>query len=670
MIVKNESRIILRLLGSVAPWIDSYCICDTGSTDNTIEIIESFFEERNIPGAIVQEPFRDFGYNRTFALKACENMKNADYILLVDADMVLWVNPELTKDDFKRKLLAADAHYIFQGTEQFYYKNTRVVRNKFGISYWGVTHEYVNTPPNTVYGLLQKSDIFINDIGDGGAKSDKFVRDIRLLKKGLETDPNSDRYHFYLANSYKDNGEYDNAIETYKRRIEIGGWHEEVWYSYYNIGVCYKYKGDMGKAIHAWMDAYQFFPDRVENLFEIVNYYRCAGKNRLAYPFYTLAKNELKKPKRDFLFMQKDIYDYKMDYEMSIIGYYCNSDNYNLAQISMDVLKYPHLDDSIYKNVISNYKFYSRSVCDWETASQPSFMEAVKDIGFDLMSSSIPEFVSSTPSVLKMSDTEMYVNVRYVNYRVGEEGEYINGPTIETRNVLATLELSKNGAWEKTREVFMQHDRSEDNRYVGIEDVRLFSTDGEGGSLEYNGNRGTKNGNMVVEIGEVDTVTGKCPDQAIFMNIENQHSIEKNWVYFKDRKSAKKMIYGWSPLKIGDVSMDGVFSKTHEDKTPNIFKHVRGSTNGIVIGDEIWFLCHLVSYEERRYYYHLFVVLDADTYQVKKYTELFTFEKQKVEYSLGFALMGDDFLIGYSLMDKCTKYTTIPKSRFDSIMVV
>jgi len=355
---------------------------------------------------------------------------------------------------------------------------------------------------------------------------------------------------------------------------------------------------------------------------------------------------------------------------MSIIGYYCNSDNYNLAQISMGVLKYPHLDDSIYKNVISNYKFYSKSVFDWETASQPSFMEAVKDIGFDLMSSSIPEFVSSTPSVLKISDTEMHVNVRYVNYRVGEEGEYINGPTIETRNVLATLELSKNGVWEKTREVFMQHDRSEDNRYVGIEDVRLFSTDGEGGSLEYNGNRGTKNGNMVVEIGEVDAVSGKCTDRAIFMKIENQNSIEKNWVYFKDRKSAKKMIYGWSPLKIGDVSMDGVFSKTHEHKTPNIFKHVRGSTNGIVIGDEIWFLCHLVSYEERRYYYHLFVVLDADTYQVKKYTELFTFEKQKVEYSLGFAVMGDDLLIGYSLMDKCTKYTTIPKSRFDSIMVV
>jgi glycosyltransferase involved in cell wall biosynthesis len=100
MIVKNESRIIHRLLNSVSSLIDSYCICDTGSTDNTIEIIETFFKEKGIPGKVIQEPFQDFGYNRTFALKACEDMDKADYILLLDADMTLWVNPETTADAF------------------------------------------------------------------------------------------------------------------------------------------------------------------------------------------------------------------------------------------------------------------------------------------------------------------------------------------------------------------------------------------------------------------------------------------------------------------------------------------------------------------------------------------------------------------------------------------
>ena len=48
MIVRNESRIIRRLLESVCGVIDSYCICDTGSTDNTVEIIETFFQEKGI----------------------------------------------------------------------------------------------------------------------------------------------------------------------------------------------------------------------------------------------------------------------------------------------------------------------------------------------------------------------------------------------------------------------------------------------------------------------------------------------------------------------------------------------------------------------------------------------------------------------------------------------
>ena len=50
MIVKNESKIITRLFDSVLSIIDCYCICDTGSTDNTIQIITDYFKSKNIPG--------------------------------------------------------------------------------------------------------------------------------------------------------------------------------------------------------------------------------------------------------------------------------------------------------------------------------------------------------------------------------------------------------------------------------------------------------------------------------------------------------------------------------------------------------------------------------------------------------------------------------------------
>jgi len=52
MIVKNESLIITRLFDSVVNIIDTYCICDTGSTDDTINIIEKYFNDKSIKGKI------------------------------------------------------------------------------------------------------------------------------------------------------------------------------------------------------------------------------------------------------------------------------------------------------------------------------------------------------------------------------------------------------------------------------------------------------------------------------------------------------------------------------------------------------------------------------------------------------------------------------------------
>ena len=87
MIVKNESRIIRRLLDSVISIIDTYCICDTGSTDNTVQIIEDYFKEKGLYGKIIREPFKDFSYNRNFALQACNGL--SDYVLFLDADIML-----------------------------------------------------------------------------------------------------------------------------------------------------------------------------------------------------------------------------------------------------------------------------------------------------------------------------------------------------------------------------------------------------------------------------------------------------------------------------------------------------------------------------------------------------------------------------------------------------
>uniref|UniRef100_A0A6C0E8N6 Glycosyltransferase 2-like domain-containing protein n=1 Tax=viral metagenome TaxID=1070528 RepID=A0A6C0E8N6_9ZZZZ len=681
MIVKNESRVIRRLMESVYKIIDSYCICDTGSTDDTVNIITEFFNEKNIPGKVVFEPFKDFGYNRTYAMKQCIELPDADYLLLLDADMILEFGKNLDIETFKNSL-ELEAYHIFQGSPSFFYKNVRILKNHPDYSYWGVTHEYVQTPPHARYHDIDRTLLFINDVGDGGAKAEKFERDIRLLEKGLEELPGNDRYTFYLANSYRDYGNKEKAIENYKKRIKIGGWQEEVWFSYYSIGKCYKDMGDMANAIFYWIEAYQYFPERIENLYEIVNYYRLLGKNRLAYDFYEIADYIRKNhTSSDHLFLQKDIYDYKLDYEFSIIGYYCNRHNHNIYKSCMKVLENPTVDEPTLKNVLSNYKFYTEEIHKFAIVKGEN-IRLLENIG-ESLNIDKNEFFSSTPSICfnnqnsqtPQKPTELIVNVRYVNYKIGDSGEYINKENITTINVIAVLDTTKD-KWVKKTEFVLKYNESYDGLYVGLEDIRLFINNGE---LLFNANRGLEYHNMVIEHGKINL--GSQSTESNLIKKIDQRTIEKNWTLFMNQQNEINMVYEWYPLTIGNIKQNDInlvddknnslmeLNITHKLRTPQFFKWVRGSTNGINIGNEIWFMCHMVSYEDRRYYYHIFVVLDLETYELKKYSRIFTFEKEKVEYTLGFEYMEDTkrFLIGYSIMDRETKYVMIPKHKIDEL---
>ena len=75
----------------------------------------------------------------------------------------------------------------------------------------------------------------------------------------------------------------------------------------------------------------------------------------------------------------------------------------------------------------------------------------------------------------------------------------------------------------------------------------------------------------------------------------------------------------------------------------------------------------MVSYESKRHYYHCWVVLDA-TGKLYKYSEPFCFEGKHIEYSNGFVYdeTTKKIYIGYSIMDKETKFIMIPYDEVES----
>ena len=251
MIVKNESKIITRLLNSVASIVDYICITDTGSTDNTVELIEDWGKEHKIPTTVCTSEFRDFGYSRNRSLKnSKKTYPKADFLLLLDGDFVVELNG-FTKAELNLK---CHKYTVKQYDKWKAWGNIRIIANWVDWEYRLRTHEYLcASPQQTRYsGEVQGVNLTtlrINDIGDGGSKLDKFERDQRLLLEDV-ADPTLTandliRCYYYLGNSYKNGNKHMEAIPWYQKRVDAGGWYEEVYLSWCHMGECYQNQYDV-----------------------------------------------------------------------------------------------------------------------------------------------------------------------------------------------------------------------------------------------------------------------------------------------------------------------------------------------------------------------------------------------------------------------------------------
>jgi tetratricopeptide (TPR) repeat protein len=651
MIVRNESKIIKRLLQSVLPIIDTYVICDTGSTDNTPSIIKEFFDSNGITGEIIYEPFKNFGYNRSLSLKAARN--KATYALLLDADMIFKIEPSFNKES-----LTSESYQIIQKGSGLSYYNTRLIKLNIDAKCVGPTHEYYDLPSGSKCDKLDS--IWIDDIGDGGSKGDKFERDIRLLKQGIEEEPNNGRYYFYLANSYFNTGRHDESIPYYKKRIELGGWVEEIFYAHLNLGHAYMTTKKDELAIFTWMNAYNLHSKRSETIYEICKYYRLKGMNKIAMTFCMLGKS-IPYPENDTLFIHSDVYETGFDYELSVIGYYNNHPNINKV-----ICKLMNNAKQSYSNHLSNYKFYCPKL------STDKYL--IKKIGGIAIKDNITicgttyQMNASNPCIFALGN-RYKINIRFVNYLLNRNGSYhfaVDDGKIVTVNKIFNLDEEFNIIGEP----LILKPETNNLRYVGIEDLKLFSI------LKNNKYYNTDcafigtcenpiNNRISMGYGKIN-LDGDLTFTLNYkvVNTPYNKDCEKNWVFYNDSEGELNVIYQWYPLTIGKICDTSNTSNSTDDSNPILeikhtkvmppfFQNVRGSSNGCEVENEneIWFLCHVVEYCQPREYYHFFAVFDKKNMDIKRWSHLFKFEGEKIEYALGLIVEENRIIISYSKWD-------------------
>lgn len=647
MIVRNEAAIIRRALRSVLGFVDCACICDTGSEDDTVGVIHDFCREHHLPVRVFTEPFRDFAWNRNAALRACLGM--SDFVLLMDADMLLeW------KGFDKASLWKGNCFQLYQGSPNLKYTNTRIIRNNGRFLYHGATHEYLDeVPPSSTPVILEQEDIRIVDKGDGGCKDNKFERDIRLLTASLDKNPDDPRAVFYLANSFFDVGRFEEAIKWYTKRTRMGGWFQEIWVSYTRIARAHVKLQRPEMAEHFFWMAYETDPRRTEALLELIRLHRNAGRRTTASALLTLCRDRpVEKTRQEFLFYDNTVYTHMIDFEHTILDYYTGKLRIGLhAKRVLD-----HCTCAVHLQcMIANMRFYK-----WSLPAARSVIDVSRTRrNGDML------FRSSSPCLWKRSDQGYLMNLRHVNYHIGPDGSYdIQGDQIISWNTCLVLDSEFNIVEEIVFPV-----GSSDQRYLGVEDVRLFPVDKASDSdpcfigtiQHHNGRLGLGLGTYPVSTPSVLKPRELRPD---FVDSE----CEKNWVCVEIEGDELRIVYSWNPMRICELvdpkGTEGPLRLhcVRQIETPYGFRYYRGSTCGCRFGNEMWFVVHFVADGNPRQYYHVFVVFDAEMTRLLRTSCPFTFEDQPIEYCLGLCVEPDRVVCSYSTWDRTSKIAVFSHS--------
>ena len=303
MIVKNESLIIERCLESVKDIIDFLVICDTGSDDDTVKKIIKFMEKYKIKGLIKKINFYNFSQARNEALALAKNY--GDYILLLDADMVL------INQGFKKEKLNKDVYFLIQKNNGINYKNIRIIKSDKYWFYKGFTHEILLCREVLSEELL--STLYIDDIDDGGSKENKLSRDLNLLQQ----DEKNSRNIFYLANTYFSLFQFSEAKKNYKLYLEMPNWSEELWFSFYRLGIIAFIQLNDKEILYYFNKCEQINNKRIEHLYYLYIYLLKKEIYNKAYNILKKIVNNLNNNRDCFLFTDEKIYNLEWKYEMN-----------------------------------------------------------------------------------------------------------------------------------------------------------------------------------------------------------------------------------------------------------------------------------------------------------------------------------------------------------------
>lgn len=210
MIVKNEEVMLEKALKSVRG-VDEIVICDTGSTDKTVEIAKRYTDK----------VFTDYKWNDNFAEARNYSIDKCmgDWILILDADNTLDTPIEEIKKLLDTPADALSCACVDKGDSKKIHYLPLVFRNKPSIRFKGAIHNYLN-------GARAVSSPIKFSYGWSPAHKLDPYRAFRILKKEVDKHQKP-REMYYLAREYWYKKDFHTAIHWLEKYIPLSKYRAE-----------------------------------------------------------------------------------------------------------------------------------------------------------------------------------------------------------------------------------------------------------------------------------------------------------------------------------------------------------------------------------------------------------------------------------------------------------
>ena len=215
VMVKNGGKDFEKMLIRNLPIIDQWTVLDTGSTDDTVEMVKRVLKDKK--GRIYEEPFINFRESRNRCLElagySCKYNLMLDDTYCIEGELRDFLET-VRSDQF------ADSYSLLIKSDDVEYYSNRITKSKNKLRYIYTIHEVIQKD-NNINVVIPSHKSFVDDMRSPYMEERTMERkryDLKCLFQMIEEYPDDPRHIYYIAQTYNLLNDKENAAEFFKKR--------------------------------------------------------------------------------------------------------------------------------------------------------------------------------------------------------------------------------------------------------------------------------------------------------------------------------------------------------------------------------------------------------------------------------------------------------------------